>query len=149
MSRHRDLLGVDLGSEGSQSDSSQSFISAFVQEKGHEFFCAVDEDFIQDDFNLTNLNTLVPHYEDALDVILDLDDAEGKATSLSLLMFHVSCFMFHILSFMRLTSFFMFHSFIFHVLSFMPHLSRFSLHFSCFTFLSFMQRTSRLKCVTL
>ena len=40
---------------------------------GHEFFLEVPEEFIEDDFNLTGLNTLVLLYNDALDVILDLE----------------------------------------------------------------------------
>ncbi|KAJ1568566.1 casein kinase 2 regulatory subunit [Cladochytrium tenue] len=42
-------------------------------DNGHEFFLEVPEDFIEDDFNLTGLNTLVLLYSDALDVILDLE----------------------------------------------------------------------------
>ncbi|EOD29571.1 hypothetical protein EMIHUDRAFT_72817, partial [Emiliania huxleyi CCMP1516] len=50
-----------------------TWVSWFCSLKGNEFFVEVDEDFIQDDFNLTGLSTQVPFYEHALDLILDVD----------------------------------------------------------------------------
>ena len=38
--------------------------------QGNEFFTDVAEDFVQDEFNLTGLGSLVPYYDYALDIIL-------------------------------------------------------------------------------
>ena len=46
--------------EASGSDEDvASWISWFCSLKGNEFFCEVEEDFIQDDFNLSGLSSLV------------------------------------------------------------------------------------------
>ncbi|KAI9297479.1 hypothetical protein K502DRAFT_363272 [Neoconidiobolus thromboides FSU 785] len=47
------------------------WIEWFLQNKGNDYLCEVDEDFILDRFNLTGLSSLVPYFSHAVDLITD------------------------------------------------------------------------------
>ncbi|CAG8515600.1 5824_t:CDS:2 [Acaulospora morrowiae] len=55
---------------------SLTWISWFCTLPGHEYFAEVAEDFIEDDFNLTGLSSVVPFYKEALEMILDVESEE-------------------------------------------------------------------------
>jgi casein kinase II subunit beta len=57
----------------SSGSSELSWVSWFCSQRGNEFFVEVDEDYIADDFNLTGLNSIVPNFNYALDMILDIE----------------------------------------------------------------------------
>eukprot|EP01018_Ginkgo_biloba_P007571 Gb_18142 [translate_table: standard] len=68
---------------GSDGDDT-SWISWFCNLRGNEFFCEVDDEYIQDDFNLCGLSNQVPYYDYALDLILDVESSNGEYYDLSL-----------------------------------------------------------------
>ncbi|KAL7713562.1 Casein kinase II subunit beta [Entamoeba marina] len=58
----------------SDSDSDDmTWIEWFCSLKGNEFLCEVDEAFIENDFNLYGLSSIVPHFTLALETILQLE----------------------------------------------------------------------------
>ncbi|WPG99495.1 Hypothetical protein R9X50_00231000 [Acrodontium crateriforme] len=61
----------------SSSQAPESWISAFCSLVGHEYFAEVSEDFIEDDFNLTGLQSQVPMYKEALEMILDVEPEDA------------------------------------------------------------------------
>lgn len=62
-----DLSSDDL------SEETASWIAWFCSIRGNEFFAMVDEEYITDSFNLSGLKEEVPHYELAVETILDAD----------------------------------------------------------------------------
>ncbi|GAA5971994.1 hypothetical protein JCM11641_002446 [Rhodosporidiobolus odoratus] len=78
-----ELQGQDGEEEIYESSSSPStetdtltWINWFCSLPGHEYFCEVAEDFIEDDFNLTGLAGVVPFYKEAMEMILDVEPEE-------------------------------------------------------------------------
>ena len=83
------LLITDSSSQGSSSETStltwivrsllhphpstRSPQSWYTSIPGHDYFCQVHEDFIEDDFNLTGLQSMVPFWKEALEMVLDVE----------------------------------------------------------------------------
>ena len=57
----------------SSSGTPESWISSFCSLLGHEYFAEVSEEFIEDDFNLTGLNSMVPFWKEAMEMVLDVE----------------------------------------------------------------------------
>lgn len=50
------------------SGTPETWIASFCSLLGHEYFAEVSEDFVEDDFNLTGLQSQVQLYKEALEV---------------------------------------------------------------------------------
>ncbi|KAJ2653548.1 casein kinase 2 regulatory subunit [Coemansia sp. RSA 1250] len=62
----------ELSSTDSDSDYCKYWVEWFTYAEGNEYFCEVDEEYILDRFNLTNLQNEVPnYYVEALQMITD------------------------------------------------------------------------------
>lgn len=55
----------------STSGSNTSWVNWFLELKGNEFFCKIDESYLLDKFNLTGLSYESPLFKKAYDVIID------------------------------------------------------------------------------
>ncbi|KAI1795187.1 casein kinase II regulatory subunit-domain-containing protein [Ganoderma leucocontextum] len=67
------------GYSSSTPTSTLTWISWFCSLPGHEYFCEVAEDFIEDDFNLTGLNVMVPFWKEAMEMVLDMEPDEDTS----------------------------------------------------------------------
>ena len=54
------------------------WIQWFCNLEDHDFFCEVDVEYIKDSFNLYGLKRLFPHYQEALQMILDPESPEDE-----------------------------------------------------------------------
>ncbi|EAU84859.2 casein kinase subunit II beta [Coprinopsis cinerea okayama7 len=73
---------MDHRSASSTPTSTLTWISWFCSLPGHEYFCEVSEDFIEDDFNLTGLNTMVPFWKEAMEMVLDVEPEDEDASKI-------------------------------------------------------------------
>jgi casein kinase II subunit beta len=56
----------------------ESWVTWYCSLKGHELLCEVDPDFIDDSFNLHGLSEKVSYFNQALDIITDVDDLDDE-----------------------------------------------------------------------
>ena len=68
----------DINNSSSASDDEDyGWISYFLTLKGNEYFVEIDEDYINDSFNLTGLAQQVPYYDYAIDLIVDIENDDA------------------------------------------------------------------------
>jgi len=61
------------------SSLSSTWISWFCSLPGHEYFCEVKQNFIEEDFNLQGLDVMIPFWKEAKEIVLDtIDDNPSK-----------------------------------------------------------------------
>ncbi|KAG5919423.1 casein kinase 2 regulatory subunit [Claviceps africana] len=60
----------------SDSDYTSYWRDWFISSRGNEYFCEIDEEYLNDRFNLTGLNTEVQYYQYALDLVTDVFDLD-------------------------------------------------------------------------
>ncbi|ORY80530.1 casein kinase II, regulatory subunit [Protomyces lactucae-debilis] len=66
------------GQTSSTGSENLSWIAWYCSLPGHDYFCEVAEDYIEDDFNMTGLSSLVPMYKEALEFVLDLEPDDDE-----------------------------------------------------------------------
>jgi len=68
----------EMHSEFDSHDDSTHFnwVNYFLSKAGNNFFCRVDESYINDSFNLYGMVQQIPYYDAALDLICDVDEDE-------------------------------------------------------------------------
>eukprot|EP00745_Piridium_sociabile_P034443 TRINITY_DN59196_c0_g1_i2.p1 TRINITY_DN59196_c0_g1~~TRINITY_DN59196_c0_g1_i2.p1 ORF type:complete len:264 (-),score=20.97 TRINITY_DN59196_c0_g1_i2:241-1032(-) len=78
-------IGEDSSPEQSTSELSEdrTWIEWHCQNKSNEFLVEVDEDYVQDDFNLTGIAGMVPQFDKALHVILDAEEEDEDSGAAS------------------------------------------------------------------
>ena len=73
---------ADSSTSTEEETGNESWIAWFCAQKGNEFFCEVEKEFIEDEFNLAGLNHTVQHYQHALCMLLDKTDIDFGMISL-------------------------------------------------------------------
>lgn len=69
--------GKNMNSDFDQGgDQNFCWLNYFLSKAGHNLFCKVEESYIHDNFNLYSLNQQVPYYDQALDLICDIEDEQ-------------------------------------------------------------------------
>jgi len=63
-------------SSSDHEEATFGWINWFLTLKGNEYFCQIEEDYIQDNFNLTGLISQIPYYDFALDLVTDIENEE-------------------------------------------------------------------------
>lgn len=66
-------------------EEDEKWVQWFCSLAGNEHFCEVAQSYIEDSFNLYGLRALVPNYQDALNIILDMTGANAALLNACLL----------------------------------------------------------------
>lgn len=77
-------VNEDEEEEEEEEVSEDGWIQWFCSLEGHEFFAEISDDYIEDSFNLYGIKTKVPHYREAIELIIsgsapDEEDLQDEA----------------------------------------------------------------------